>query len=104
MRLAIVILPPAAADIASATHWLEEVRPGLAATLRAEIDRIVEQAAQFPDSYAAYRGSCRRAVLTSLDYALLYRRRAGSIEIVGLMHCRVDPQRASGRVKKITGS
>jgi plasmid stabilization system protein ParE len=85
-------------DAGTARRWLEQVRPGLASALMAELDRVVERIAENPELYQRFRGECRRAVLRKFDYAMVYRVLPDRIQVVAVLHCRLDPALAVDRV------
>ncbi len=89
--------PAASRDAWDASRWLEELRPGLGRAFLDEIDRIAEHVARHPGLYQRFRGECRRAVLHRFDYAMVYRVLPGRIEIVAILHCRLDPALVSER-------
>lgn len=97
MTLPVHLAPAATADVRVACRWLDDVRPSLGDELLAELDRLVASISQNPKMYeTAYRG-CRRAVLRRFDYVLAYRVLSDRIEVLGLLHCRLDPAIAAKR-------
>lgn len=50
-----------------------------------------------PEMYETAYRDCRRAVLRRVDYVLAYRVFADRIEVLGLLHCRLDPTIAAKR-------
>lgn len=97
MTLPVRFAPAATTDVRAARHWLDDVRPGLGDQLLAELDRLAMTISENPDMYEpTYRG-CRRAVLRRFDYVLAYRVLSDRIEVLGLLHCRLDPAIAAKR-------
>lgn len=78
-------------DAWDASRWMEGVRPGLGVALLEELDRLVEHVAHQPLMFQRFHGACRRAVLHRFDYAIVYRVLADRIDVVALLHCRLDP-------------
>lgn len=97
MTFPVRFAPAATNDVRVACLWLDDVRPGLGDELLAEIDRLAVAIGENQEMYeTAYRG-CRRAVLRRFDYVLAYRVQADRIEVLGLLHCRLDPMIATER-------
>lgn len=92
MTLPVHFAPAAATDVRVARHWLDEVRPGLGDQLLAEIDRLVTTIHANPEMYEMSYRNCRRAVLRRCDCVL-----ADRIEVLSLLHCRLDPAIAAKR-------
>lgn len=88
-------------DVRVARRWLDEVRPGLGTALLDELDRIADLVAESPEMYERFRGECRRAVLRKFDYAMVYRVLPDQIQVVAVLHCRLDPALTSGRAAAI---
>jgi len=93
----------ASEDVLAACHWLEEVQPGLGERMLDELDRLASLVRQNPEMYELFSGTqsfgaCRRAVLRTFDYALVYRVLPEAIEVLGLLHCRLDPVAAASRI------
>lgn len=93
----------ASEDVLAACLWLEEVQPGLGERLLDELDRLANRVRQNPEMYERFSGTrssgfCRRVVLRTFDYALVYRVLPESIEVLGLLHCRLDPAIAASRL------
>lgn len=80
-----------------ACRWLDEIEPGLGDKLIAELNRVVTAISEYPGMYEQVHRDCRRAVLRTFDYALMYRTRGELVEVLGLMHCRLDPTVAAAR-------
>ncbi len=87
----------AAEDVRIAYRWLEQIRSGLGREFVYELDRLGNQIRRYPEMYERVRGDCRRAVLKKFDYAMAYRIRPYGIEVVGVLHCRLDPAIAAAR-------
>lgn len=90
-------------DIRAAYHWLEEVRPGLGRAFVEELDRLTVRIGHHPAMYQRFRGECRRAVLSRFDYAIVYRVLDDAVQVVGMLHCRLDPVVAADRTEAAAG-
>lgn len=97
MTLPVHITSAATADVRAACHWLDEVRPGLGNQLLTELDPLVMTVSEKPEVYDTATRGCRRAVLRKFDYILAYRVLADRIEVLGLLHCRLDSAIAANR-------
>lgn len=95
MRL--VVLPPAAEDTRCAVSWLEDVKNGLGHEFLEELAKLCYRLTQHPGMYQAVRGEARRAVLPRFDYAVVYRVKGDTIEVIGVLHCRLSPARVTAR-------
>jgi hypothetical protein len=97
VTLPVCFAPDATADVLVACHWLDGVRFGLGDEFLADIDRLAAAISQNPATYETAYRNCRRAVLRRFDYVLAYRVLADRIEVLGLLHCRLDPAIAANR-------
>ncbi len=88
-------------DLREACHWLEGVEPGLSARLLDELDNHAKAIVRYPEMYERCSPVCRRVVLRTFDYALVYRISSGTIEVVALLHCRLDPMIAALKLDEV---
>lgn len=99
MTLPIYFAPAATEDVRVACRWLDDVQPALGDELISELHRIAQLISQHPDMYERVGRGCRRAVLRRYDYAIVYRVRNSQIEILGMLHCRLDPSIVAARLQ-----
>jgi plasmid stabilization system protein ParE len=78
-------------DARAARLWLEGVSPGLGTAFIQELDRLGSHIQRHPEMFQRFRGECRRAVLHRFDYAMVYRLLSESIQVIGVLHCRLNP-------------
>lgn len=90
-------------DVRAAYRWLEEVRPGLGRAFVEELNRLTARIGHHPAMYQRFRGECRRAVLSRFDYAIVYRVLDDAVQVVGVLHCRLDPAVAADRTETAAG-
>lgn len=90
-------------DVRTAYHWLEELRPGLGRAFVEELERLTVHIGSHPAMYQRFRGECRRAVLSRFDYAIVYRVLDNAVQVVGVLHCRLDPAVAADRTEAAAG-
>jgi plasmid stabilization system protein ParE len=90
-------------DVRTAYLWLEELRPGLGRAFVRELDRLTIHIRNNPAMYQRFRGECRRAVLSRFDYAIVYRVLDDAVQVVGVLHCRLDPALAADRTEAAAG-
>lgn len=102
MILPVRFAPAATKDVRVACHWLDDVRPGLGDELFEEIDRLTVAISENPEMYETSYRNCRRAVLRRFDYVLAYRVQVDRIEVLGLLHCRLDPAIAARRSSTVS--
>ncbi|MBL8879303.1 MAG: type II toxin-antitoxin system RelE/ParE family toxin [Phycisphaerales bacterium] len=89
--LTVFIRPEAADDASRARRWLESVRPGLGADFQAELGDLFDRLQRQPALYPALHRDCRRAVLRRFDYSVVYRLLPDRIQVIGVLHCRLNP-------------
>lgn len=87
-------------DVVTIRAWLEDVRPGLGEEFLDELDRLADGIRENAALYQRFRGECRRAVFRNLDYALVYRVLPDCVEVVGVLHCRLNPMMALARTER----
>lgn len=92
MRLPILILPQAKADIGASAQRFATARPELDREFIRQIDATLCHLQAFPQSCQKFRGDCRRALLHRFKHALVYRYLPDRIELVGVMDDRRDPE------------
>jgi len=86
-------------DVREACLWLEEVQPGLGDQFLDELDRLAGLVCCNPKMHERFSGVSRRVVLRKFDYAMVYRILPGFVQVIGVLHCRLDPQVAASRTR-----
>lgn len=98
MALKIDVHPEAKQEIVGSLRYYERTDPMLAEDLDARIDTAVDLIAAKPDTWSPYLHGTRRYLLDRFPYALIYRERAGVIQLVALVHHRRKPGYWSDRL------
>lgn len=93
IRLPVVILPVAKADILASADYFDQVRPGYGLMFIRQLYTTLQHIRAFPESCQRFRGDCRRTILHRFNHAIVYRCLPDRIEVVGVMDDRRDPER-----------
>ena len=84
----VVLTPAAQAEVIEAQDWYEREAPGLGASFRAEVERVVHRLAanplQFPD--------VRRARLRTFPYGLFFWVVDDGVFVIACFHSSRDPR------------
>jgi plasmid stabilization system protein ParE len=89
--LMVVVSTRAEADIRAA-EWYEAHRERCGDRLHAELDGIFRNIAEYPEMYERAGRRCRRAIVMHFPFAVVYRVRNDSVEIVRLFAARSHPK------------
>ncbi len=77
-------------------------RVGYGRVFVARLDEIAEHVSILPESGTPLRRGCRRVVMRTFDYAVVYRTRDDLIEVVAVLHCRLHPSVLATRLATTT--
>lgn len=91
--LRLVVRPEAEADIAEAAVWYESRSFGLGKEFARTVDASLNEILATPERFPRVLGDTRRALLHRFPYALFYRTRGETLEVLACMHTRRDPRR-----------
>jgi len=83
--------PEAVAEAREAERWYRERSDFAADAFLSALDRAVERIAEAPELSARYVAGTRRFLLRHFPYSVVYREKAGRIEIIAIAHGRRRP-------------
>ncbi|HEV3005847.1 MAG TPA: type II toxin-antitoxin system RelE/ParE family toxin [Pirellulales bacterium] len=79
-------------DLAAAADGYDAQARGLGDDFLHEVDEALDRIRSFPEMYQVVFPGVRRAILHRFPFAVVYRIRTTSIDIIGVLPCRADPQ------------
>lgn len=100
--LTVIYSPSAEIDVQKAVLWLNTGPARLGSEFIDELYRLEQRICRHPNMYQRFRGASRRAVLSRFDFAVVYRPTPNRIEIVAVLHCRLDPHTPASRANDDT--
>jgi|ERR1700756_1326068 toxin ParE1/3/4 len=80
------IHPAALAELQSALRWYLERSRTAAATFVSEIDEAIRLVTHVPSTWPAGENSTRKFVLKRFPFAIVYREKANTIQVVAVAH------------------
>jgi toxin ParE1/3/4 len=80
------IHPEALEELKSATRWYMDRNPGAASKFVAEIENSLEQIVASPGRWPIGKLSTRKFVLRRFPFAVVYREKEYSIEVLAIAH------------------
>jgi plasmid stabilization system protein ParE len=90
----------AAFDEAKAAYdWYASKNPSAAEAFIDELDAAIEQIAEFPDSGSLYLSGTRRYVMRRFPFAVIYREKKPTVEVVAVAHGHRKPGYWKKRLK-----
>lgn len=92
--------PHARQELNDATSHFSNVDPSLGESFAAEVERAISLILQFPEAWPRVTRLARRCRTQRFPYALLYRIRNDSIEILAVMHLSRRPDYWTERLKE----
>ena len=92
--------PHARQELNDATSHFSNVDPSLGENFAAEVERAISLILQFPEAWPRVTRLARRCRTQRFPYALLYRIRNDSIEILAVMHLSRRPDYWTERLKE----
>jgi len=97
VKLPVVWMPEAAAELRQARAWYDDIRPGLgerfAVAVEAAVAAIAQRALQFP---VVHRGR-RRAGVRRFPYGIFFEVQENRIVVIACFHAKRDPRRWRSR-------
>ena len=91
--------PAAEAEYLESIAYYESKRPGLGASYLAEFERVMELICEAPQrNPVENRPDLRRMRMKKFPYTVLYREKAGSVQVLAVAHHRRRPQYWLGRL------
>ncbi len=83
--------PAAFAEAEGAAAWYRERSPQAEAAFLAEIEQAIREIAAGPQRWPPYLQRSRRYLLHRFPFSVVYRQRAGKIEVVAVAHAHRRP-------------
>jgi toxin ParE1/3/4 len=87
----------AVTEARAAAQWYGEQNISAAEAFLKELDGAVEKIAEAPEMYPPYIGGPQRFLMRRFPFGVIYRERAGAIEIIAIAHQRRKPGYWKGR-------
>jgi toxin ParE1/3/4 len=81
----------ARAEAEAAAAFYKEVHPGLAQRFVDELEEALHRIQRHPRAYRHVEAGSRKCRVEHFPYGVIYRERAGAIEIIAIMHLRRSP-------------
>jgi plasmid stabilization system protein ParE len=94
---ALLVRPPAEADIERAFRWYEEQSPGLGAEFVRAIDAALAAVQRQPELYPDVHHGIRRILLRRFPYGLFFLVQPDRVQVLACMHERQSPRRWQSR-------
>jgi plasmid stabilization system protein ParE len=91
--IALDIEPAAAREITEAVEHYESLRPGLGDRFVQHLDRKFRLLQETPGMAQRINHGCRRAVLHTFPYCVVYRETPFALQVVAVMPTQLDPKR-----------
>jgi plasmid stabilization system protein ParE len=89
----------AAAEFDDAFEWYESSRPGWGNNFRREIEAVIARILSTPEAFVRILGNIRCVNAHQFPYAVCYRVRGDSIEILAVAHHHRDPDYWKSRIE-----
>jgi plasmid stabilization system protein ParE len=93
VRLPVVWLPEADADLKAALAWYEAIRPELAIRFALAVEEAVESIATNPLRFAVVYKRRRRAGVRRFPYGIFFEVEAERIVVIACFHAKRNPRR-----------
>ena len=81
---------PARQDVFDATVWYDRQTRGLAGIFLADLKRLLDRVALFPEAAPKCRGQYRHASLAQFHYSVFYKQHASEVMVVFVRHTKRD--------------
>lgn len=92
MKLPVVWLPEADADVKEARAWYDGVRPALGEQFAMAIDAAVEAIAENPRRFPVIYRNRRRAGVRRFPYGIIFELQEHRIVVIACFHGRRNPR------------
>ncbi len=103
MRMVIMLLAPAQAELAEAVAFYDSKRQGLGSQFAEEVRRTLERILQYPDAWPSISKRTRRCRTNKFPYGIIYQIREDTALIVAVMHLRREPRTWKTRLHETKG-
>ena len=97
MKLPVVWIPEAAAELQQARAWYDKVRPALGERFAVAVDATVEAIAERPLQFPAVHRGRRRAGVRRFPYGIFFEVQAERIVVIACFHAKRNPKRWQSR-------
>jgi plasmid stabilization system protein ParE len=91
MSLPLVFRRTAQLEFDEAALWYEARRIGLGAEFAAEIQKVLDTIAEYPDRYPIVFGDVREARARRFPYCVYYRRKLDRVVVIAVFHTSREP-------------
>jgi toxin ParE1/3/4 len=92
VKLPIVWMPVAAAELQQARAWYDDVRPDLGERFAVAVETTVEAIAQQPLQFSVVHRGRRRAGVRRFPYGIFFEMQADRIVVIACFHAKRDPR------------
>ena len=99
MSRVLLLNPEARADVAAASTWYENQRPGLGVEFLAALEECLSRIQEHPLGYHPIHRQVRRVSLRRFPYQVYYTFRPEQVHIWAVLHGSRDPQEWRRRVR-----
>lgn len=97
MKLPIVWVPEAAAELRQARAWYDDVRPSLGERFALAVDATVEAIAERPLQFPVVHRGRRRAGVRKFPYGIFFEVQPERVVIIACFHAKRDPRQWQAR-------
>ena len=93
MKLPVVWMSDAAAELRQARAWYDDIRPDLGERFAVAVEAAVEAIAQRPLQFPVVHRGRRRAGVRRFPYGIFFEVRENGIVVIACFHAKRDPRR-----------
>jgi toxin ParE1/3/4 len=98
MNRILVISTFAEADMAEATNWYNQIRPGLGNDLILCFEQALDRILQYPEAFPLVLHDARRILIRRYPYGVFFRVSQLRIEVEAVFALRADPANLAKRL------
>ena len=91
MSLPVVLRDEAQEEFDAAFDWYEAKRPGLGVEFAAQVQRVFDRIAAYPEMHGFALSDIRKGVVRRFPYCVLYRAHPDSVEVIAVFHTSRNP-------------
>jgi toxin ParE1/3/4 len=93
VKLPIVWMPEAAADLRHARSWYDDIRPELGERFAVAVDKTIEAIAEHPLQFPVVHRGRRRAGVRRFPYGIFFEIQPERIVVIACFHAKRNPKR-----------
>jgi plasmid stabilization system protein ParE len=97
VKLPVVWIPEAAAELRQAVAWYDDIRPDLGERFAAAVEATVEAIAQRPLQFSVVHRGRRRAGVRRFPYGIFFEVQEIRIVVIACFHSKRDPRQRRSR-------